>query len=172
MPSKAILEQKQATVAELAELLKVSAGGVVVNYQGITVEDDTQLRRELREAGVKYTVLKNSLTGRACEQVGLGDMKQYLTGMTAIAVGGEDPIAPAKVLKKYDEKIESFSILAGYLEGKVVNADTIKALADIPPKEVLIATVIGSIQAPLYSLAYTLQCVVDKASEEAAPAEA
>ena len=172
MPSKAILEQKQAKVAEVAELLKVSAGGVVVNYQGITVDADTQLRRELREAGVTYTVLKNSLTGRACESVGLGDMKQYLTGMTAIAIGSEnDPIAPAKVLKKYAEKIESFSILAGYLEGKVVDAKTVEALADIPTKEVLIATVIGSIQAPLYSLAYTLQCVVDKASEEA-PAEA
>lgn len=172
MPSKAILEQKQAAVAELAELLKVSAGGVLVNYQGITVDEDTKLRRELREAGVKYTVLKNSLTGRACEAVGLGDMKQYLAGMTAIAVGGDDPIAPAKILKKYDEKIESFSILAGYLEGKVVTAETVNALADIPSKDVLIATVIGSIQAPLYSLAYTLQCVVDKASEEAAPAEA
>ena len=172
MPSKAILEQKQAKVAEIAELLKVSAGGVVVNYQGITVDDDTKLRRELREAGVKYTVLKNSMTGRACENVGLGDMKQYLSGMPAIASGSEtDPVSPAKILKKYDEKIETFSILAGYLEGKVVDANTVKALADIPTKEVLIATVIGSIQAPLYSLAYTLQCVVDKASEEA-PAEA
>lgn len=172
MPSKAILEQKQAKVAEIAELLKVSAGGVVVNYQGITVDDDTKLRRELREAGVKYTVLKNSTTGRACDEVGLGDMKQYLSGMTAIAIGSEnDPVSPAKILKKYDEKIESFSILAGYLEGKVVDASTVKALADIPTKEVLIATVIGSIQAPLYALAYTLQCVVDKASEEA-PAEA
>ena len=172
MPSKAILEQKQAKVAEIAELLKVSAGGVVVKYQGITVDDDTKLRRELREAGVKYTVLKNSITGRACDEVGLSDMKQHLTGMTAIAIGSEnDPIAPAKILKKYAEKIESFSILAGYLEGKVVDSNTINALADIPTKEVLIATVIGSIQAPLYSLAYTLQCVVDKASEEA-PAEA
>ena len=172
MPSKAILEQKQARVAEIAELLKVSAGGVVVNYQGITVDADTALRRELREAGVTYTVLKNSTTGRACDAVGLGEMKPYLVGMTALAIGSEsDPIAPAKILKKYAEKIESFSIVAGYLEGRVVDAKTVEALADIPTKEVLIATVIGSIQAPLYSLAYTLQCVVDKASEEA-PAEA
>ena len=172
MPSNSILEQKQAIVADLAEQLKNSPAGVVVNYQGITVENDTKMRKALREAGVNYTVMKNSLTGRACDEVGLGDMKQYLTGMTAIAIGSEnDPIAPAKILKKYDEKIETFSILAGYLEGKVVDANTVKALADIPTKEVLIATVIGSIQAPLYSLAYTLQCVVDKASEEA-PAEA
>lgn len=174
MPSQAILEKKQAVVAELAGLLRESAGGVVVNYQGITVEDDTVMRKELREAGVKYTVLKNSLTGRACDEVGLGDMKQYLTGMTAIAVGGTDPVAPAKILKKYDEKLESFKILAGYLEGKVVSEATVKALADIPSKETLIAQVIGSIQAPLYALAYTLQCVVDKDGEPAGetPAEA
>ena len=171
MPSKVILEQKQKAVAELAEQIKNSVSGVLVNYQGITVEDDTAMRKALREAGVRYTVVKNTLTGRACEMVGYGDMKQYLNGMTAIAISENDAVAPAKILKKYDEKIESFSILAGYLEGKVVDANTVKALADIPTKEVLIATVIGSIQAPLYSLAYTLQCVVDKASEEA-PAEA
>ena len=171
MPSKAILEQKQAKVAEIAELLKVSAGGVVVNYQGITVDDDTKLRRELREAGVKYTVLKNSITGRACDEVGLGDMKQHLTGMTAIAIGTTDAVAPAKILKEYAEKVESFQILAGYLDGKVVDQATVMQLADIPAKEVLIAKFLGSIKSPLYGLAYALQAVVDK-DGEAAPAEA
>ena len=170
MPSKAILEQKQAKVAEIAELLKVSAGGVVVNYQGITVDDDTKLRRELREAGVKYTVLKNSITGRACDEVGLGDMKQHLTGMTAIAIGTTDAVAPAKILKEYAEKVESFQILAGYLDGKVVDQATVMQLADIPAKEVLIAKFLGSIKSPLYGLAYALQAVVDK-DGEAAPAE-
>ena len=171
MPSKAILEQKQATVAELAELLKVSAGGVVVNYQGITVEDDTKMRKALREAGVKYMVVKNSLTGRACDEVGFGDMKQYLSGMTAIAIGADDPVAPAKVLKEYAEKVESFSILAGYLDGKVIDVKTVEALADIPSKEVLIAKFLGSIKSPVYKFAYALQAIVDK-DAEAAPAEA
>ena len=172
MSSKKILEAKQAIVEDLSGKLSEAVAGVIVNYQGISVEKDTALRAKLRAAGVEYSVKKNSLIGRACDEVGLSDMKQHLTGMTAIAIGSEnDPIAPAKILKKYDEKIESFSILAGYLEGKVVDAKTVNALADIPTKDVLIATVIGSIQAPLYSLAYTLQCVVDKASEEA-PAEA
>ena len=170
MPSKSILEQKQAVVADLAEQLKNSPAGVVVNYQGITVDADTKMRKALREAGVKYMVVKNSLTGRACDEVGLSDMKQYLTGMTAIAIGTTDPVAPAKVLKEYAEKIESFEILAGYLDGKVVDVETVKQLADIPSREVLIAKLLGSIKSPLYGLAYALQAVVDK-DGEAAPAE-
>ena len=171
MPSKSILEQKQAIVADLAEQLKNSPAGVVVNYQGITVEDDTKMRKALRNAGVNYMVMKNSLTGRACDEVGLSDMKQYLTGMTAIAIGTDNAVAPAKVLKEYAEKIESFNILAGYLDGKVVDVETVKQLADIPSKEVLIAKLLGSIKSPLYGLAYALQAVVDK-DGEAAPAEA
>ena len=170
MPSKSILEQKQAIVAELAEKLKNSPAGVVVNYQGITVEDDTKMRKALREAGVNYMVMKNSLTGRACDEVGMGDMKQYLSGMTAIAIGTNDPVAPAKVLKEYEEKIESFQILAGYLDGAVVDKATVMTLADIPSKETLIAKFLGSIKSPLYGLAYALQAVVDK-DGEAAPAE-
>ncbi len=170
MPSKSILEQKQAAVANLAEMLKNSPAGVLVNYQGITVDDDTKLRKALREAGVKYMVVKNSLTGRACDEVGLGDMKQYLTGMTAIAISETDPIAPAKVMKQYAEKIESFEILAGYLDGAVVEKDTVMSLADIPSKEVLIAKLLGSIKSPLYGFAYALQAIIDK-DGEAAPAE-
>lgn len=170
MPSKSILEQKQAIVAELAEKLKNSPAGVVVNYQGITVDADTQMRKALREAGVTYTVMKNSLTGRACDEVGLGEMKQYLSGMTAIAIGSDDAVAPAKVLKEYAEKIESFEILAGYLDGKVVDKAMVEQLADIPSKDVLIAKLLGSIKSPLYGLAYALQAVVDR-DGEAAPAE-
>ena len=170
MPSNSILAQKQAIVADLAEQLKNSPAGVVVNYQGITVDADTKMRKALREAGVKYMVMKNSLTGRACDEVGMGDMKQYLTGMTAIAIGTTDAVAPAKVLKEYAEKIESFEILAGYLDGKVVDVETVKQLADIPSREVLIAKLLGSIKSPLYGLAYALQAVVDK-DGEAAPAE-
>ena len=172
MPSNTILAQKQQIVADLAEQLKASSAGVLVNYQGITVDDDTKMRKALREAGVKYMVVKNSLTGRACEEVGFGDMKQYLSGMTAIAIGSEDPIAPAKVLKEYAEKVESFSILAGYLDGKVIDVKTVEALADIPSKEVLIAKFLGSIKSPLYGFAYALQAVIDKDNGTEAPAEA
>ena len=172
MPSNSILAQKQAIVADLAEQLKNSPAGVVVNYQGITVDADTKMRKALREAGVKYMVMKNSLTGRACDEVGMSDMKQYLTGMTAIAIGTTDPVAPAKVLKEYAEKIESFQILAGYLDGAVVDAETVNKLADIPSKEVLLAKLLGSIKSPLYNFAYALQAIIDKdgeAAPEAAP---
>lgn len=165
MPSKVILEQKQQAVADLAEKIKNSVSGVLVNYQGITVEDDTAMRKALREAGVKYMVVKNSLTGRACDQVGYGDMKQYLNGMTAIAISETDAVAPAKVLKKYADKVESFKILAGYVDGAVVDANTVNALADIPSKETLIAKFLGSIQSPLYGLAYALQAIADKQEE-------
>ena len=178
MPSNAILEQKKQVVADLAEQIKASAAGVVVNYQGITVDNDTALRKALREAGVKYVVMKNTLTGRACEMCGYSDMKQYLNGMTAIAISSpEDPIAPAKILKEYAEKIESFKILAGYCDGEVIDAAGVNSLAEIPSKEVLIAKFLGSIKSPIYNLAYALQAVVDKgeeapaAEEAAAPAE-
>ena len=169
MPSNVILEKKQGMVAELVGKLQNAVSGVLVNYQGITVEDDTKMRKALREAGVEYTVIKNSITGRACEQVGYGDMKAHLEGMNAIAVSYDDPIAPAKILKKYADKIETFELRAGFLDGAVVDAATVEALADIPPKEVLIGKLLGSIQSPLYGLACGLQAIIDKSGE--APAE-
>ena len=168
MPSKIILEKKQQAVAELAEKIKNSVSGVLVNYQGITVEDDTAMRKALREAGVKYMVVKNSLTGRACDEVGYGEMKQYLTGMTAIAISENDAVAPAKVLKKYADKVESFKILAGYLDGAVIDDKTVIELADIPNKETLIAKFLGSIQSPVYGLARALQAVAEKQEAPAA----
>lgn len=172
MPSKAILEQKQQVVADLAEQIKNSVAGVLVQYQGITVEDDTKMRKALREAGVSYMVQKNTLTGRACDIAGFGEMKPYLNGMTAIAVSEEDEIAAAKVLKQYDDKVESFKILAGYIDGKVVDAETVLKLADIPSREVLIGKFLGSIKSPVYKLAYALQAVADKNGEAAPEAEA
>ena len=179
MPSNAILEQKQKIVADLAAKIKDSAAGVVVNYQGITVDTDTAMRKALREAGVNYVVMKNTLTGRACEECGYGDMKQYLNGMTAIAISPKDPVIAAKILKEYAEKVESFNILAGYVDGAVVDAASVNALAEIPSKEVLISKFLGSIKSPLYNLAYALQAVVDQGgkaeeapAEEAAPAAA
>ena len=176
MPSNAILEQKKQVVADLAEQIKASASGVVVNYQGITVEKDTALRKALREAGVKYVVMKNTLTGRACDECGYGEIKQYLNGMTAIAISSpEDPIAPAKILKEYADKIDSFQILAGYCDGEVIDAAGVNSLAEIPSKEVLLAKFLGSIKSPIYNFAYAIQAIVDKqneGSEEAPAAEA
>ncbi len=169
MPSAKILAQKQAATEALTEKLKSATAGVLVNYTGITVEDDTKLRKALREAGVDYHVYKNTMTSRACDAAGYGDMKQYLNGMNALAVSENDPIAPAKILKEYADKIETFNLIAGFVDGAVIDASKVEELAKTPSKEVLLGRLLGSIQAPLYSLARVLTAITEK-DETAAPA--
>lgn len=161
MPSAKILAQKQKELTELVNKMKNSTAGVLVNYQGITVEDDTTLRRALRKAGVDYRVYKNTMTSRACDETGYTGMKAYLKGMIALAVSS-DPVAPAKILREYANKIETFEIKAGFVDGQVIDREGVLALADIPSKEGLIAKLLGSLQAPLYGLAYVLQAKIDK----------
>ena len=170
MPSKQILESKQAIVSELAEKMRAAQSGVIVKYQGITVGDDTEMRRKLREAGVEYVVMKNSLTSRACDEVGFGEMKEHLTGMNAIAISHDDPVAPAKILKEYADKIETFELRVGFLEGKVIDQATVRELADIPSREMLLARFLGSIQSPVSGFARAIQAIIDKQGE-GAPAE-
>lgn len=171
MPSQKILEQKQEIVKTLAEKMRNAASGVLVKYEGITVEEDTKLRAALRAAGVEYSVMKNSLTGRACEDAGFADMKQYLTGMTAIAISEKDAVAPAKIMKEYADKVASFEIKAGFVDGAVVDASVVMALASIPSKEQLIAKMLGSLTAPMQKFACALQAIIDK-GEQAPAAEA
>ncbi len=177
MPSNKILEQKKQVVEALAEQIKNAQAGVLVKYEGIKVSEDTELRTALRKAGVEYTVMKNTLTGRACDIAGYGDMKQYLNGMTAIATSQDDPIAPAKILKQFADKIKCFEIKAGFVDGGVLDQAGVEALAATPSKEVLIAKMMGSLQSSLYGFAYALQAIIDKQnggeeSAEEAPAEA
>ena len=174
MPSNKILETKKQVVEELAAKMQSAAAGVLVKYEGITVAEDTELRAALRKAGVEYAVMKNTLTGRACDMVGLGDMKQYLSGMTAIAVCKDDPLAPAKIMKEYADKISKFEIKAGFVDGGVIDAAGVEALAATPSKEVLIAKMMGSLMSSLYGFAYVLQAKIDKENggEDAAEAAA
>ena len=171
MPSAKVLEQKKAVVAELAEKFGKATSGVLVKYQGITVEQDTALRKSLREAGVEYSVIKNTLIGRACDEVGYGAMKEHLEGMNAIAISYDDPVAPAKILKQYAEKIECFELRAGFLDGAVIDTATVLELAETPSKESMIARILGSIQGPIQSLAIALNAIVEKGGGVAAPAE-
>ena len=176
MPSNKVLEEKKQVVEALASKMQTAAAGVLVKYEGIKVAEDTELRAALRKAGVEYSVMKNTLTGRACDIAGYGDMKQYLSGMTAIAISQEDPIAPAKIMKEYADKIASFEIKAGFVDGGVIDCAGVEALAATPSKEVLVAKMMGSLMSSLYSFAYVLQAKIDKENggEEAAeaPAEA
>ena len=175
MPSNKILAEKQAQAAALTEELKGAVAGVLVKYEGITVEDDTKLRAALRKAGVVYTVKKNSMIGRACEGAGYGEMKQYLTGMNGIAYSNSDPIAAAKIMKEYADKIPTFEIKAGFIDGELLDQAGVNALAEIPNKETLVCKVMFGMQNPLYKFAYALQAIIDKSgeapAEEAAPAE-
>ena len=165
MPSNKILEEKKLVVEQLAAKMQSAAAGVLVKYEGIKVSEDTELRAALRKAGVEYAVMKNTLTGRACDIAGYGEMKQYLSGMTAIAMSQDDPIAPAKIIKQFADKINCFEIKAGFVDGGVLDQAGVESLAATPTKEVLIGKMMGSLMSSLYSFAYVLQAKIDKENE-------
>lgn len=162
MPSVKVLEQKKQIVADLTAELKAACTGVVVDYKGTSVADDTALRKELREAGVHYFVVKNTLLGRAAEEAGLGEMKSVLEGTTAIAISTDDYTAAARILKKFADAHENFSIKCGFLDGNVVDTATVESLAKLPSREILLATVLGAFQAPIAAFARAVQAIVDK----------
>ena len=145
MPNAKVLSEKQATVAALAEKMKNATSGVLVDYKGITVEDDTKLRSELRKANVEYAVVKNTLVRFAANQIGFEQLDDVLHGTTAMAVSMEDPTTPARLLAEFAKTHDKFfHIKAGFLEGKVVDLATVEALAAIPPKDILLSTVLGT----------------------------
>ena len=170
MPSEKVLESKKQIVADLTETLKSSAAGVLVDYKGINVADDTKLRKELREAGVEYSVVKNTMLRFAAKEAGLEGWDEFLHGTTALAVSKEDPIIAAKILAKYAEAIKGdvFTIKSGFLDGKVVDTDTVNALAKIPAKEVLIATMLSSLNATISKFAVVVDQIAKKKEEEVA----
>lgn len=156
MPSEATLQQKKEAVRELKEKITAAKALVLADYRGLTVEQDTELRRALRKAGVEYRVVKNTLTRFAAKESGLEGLEPFLEGPTAIALSDTDPVAPAKVLSEYAKKYEKLELKVGVVEGKIVDVNGIKALADLPPKEVLIAKVLGGFNAPIAGLVNVL----------------
>lgn len=170
MPSEKVLESKKQIVADLTETLKSSAAGVLVDYKGINVADDTKLRKELREAGVEYSVVKNTMLRFAAKEAGLEGWDEFLHGTTALAVSKEDLIIAAKILAKYAEAIKGdvFTIKSGFMDGKVVDTDTVNALAKIPAKEVLIATMLSSLNATISKFAVVVDQIAKKKEEEVA----
>ena len=171
MPSQLVLEQKKAAVAALTEQFKNSCVGVVVDYKGISVADDTALRKELREAGVKYSVVKNSILNFAAQNAGLEGLEEVFTGTTAIATSEDDYAAGARILGKYAEGHDNFKIKGGFMDGKVVDLATVEALSKLPSREVLLATVLGAFNAPIAAFARAVQAIVDKDGEAAPAAE-
>ena len=181
MPSEKVLEQKKAQVVEVAEALKSAQTGILVDYRGLTVEEDTKLRNNLRQAGVKYFVVKNTLLRLAAKEVGLEGLDEVLHGPTALAVSEEDAVAPAKVMADFAKENEKLEIKTGFMDGSVMTLDEVKQLAATPNRETLMAKMLGSLNAPISNLARLLSTIVDggeeiadlvaKKNAEAAPAE-
>ncbi len=162
MPSEKVLLQKQEKVNQLTELLKGAAAGVLVDYKGITVEEDTKLRKELREAGIIYSVEKNSLLRFAMKNVGLDGLTNVLEGTTAIAISNEDQTAPARILGKFAEGTkDKFNLKAGFIGEEIYDDKGVIALSKIPSRDILLSQLVGSLQGPMQKLAAIIKAVAD-----------
>ena len=151
MPNAKVLSEKQAVVAALVDDLKAASSGVLVDYKGITVAEDTALRHELRENGVGYAVVKNTLLRRALDDVNLGELDEVLSGTTSMAISKDDPIAPMRIVNKYAKQMgDRFNIKAGFMDGQVL----------------------GMMLAPITSLAIVIKAIAEKNGEPAAEAPA
>ena len=177
MPNAKVLSEKQAIVAELTEKIKTASGGVLVDYKGITVAEDTALRAECRKNELDYAVVKNTLARFAVNNCGLEEIDPVLNGTTSMALSHGDPIAPMRVINKFSKQFNGakFTIKGGFMDGKVLSLEEISALADLPSKEGLQAQVLGTMLAPITSLAIVIKAIAEKGGatvEAAAPAEA
>ena len=161
MPNAKVLSEKQAIVAELSEKLQNAAGGVLVDYRGITVAEDTALRAEMRKNNVEYAVVKNTLTRFAVKNVGLDALESALEGTTSLAISS-DPVASAKVVSEFAKKMngQKFIIKGGFVDGKVISVEEVNALADLPSKEVLLSMLLSAMQGPVRGLAVSLDATI------------
>ena len=160
MPNEKVLETKKAQVAGIVEALNAATTGVLMDYRGLTVEEDTKLRNDLRAAGVKYFVVKNTLLRLAANQVGLEELDSILHGPTALALS-EDPVAPAKILFNFAKDNEKVEIKSGFMDGKVLSEEELIRLAKTPSKDTLIAKIMGSLNAPVSNLARLLATIAE-----------
>ena len=156
MPKETTFNQKREVVEGIGSKMKAAKAMVFADYRGLTVEQDTELRSALRKAGVDYKVVKNTLARIAADENGLGGLDSYFNGPTAMASSDSDPVAPAKVLSEYARKFDKLELKVGVVEGKVIDQNGIKALAELPSREVLIARVLGGLNAPLSGLVNVL----------------
>ena len=163
MPNAKVLSEKQAIVEALAERISNASAGIIVDYQGITVAEDTALRAECRNNNVEYAVIKNTLLRFAFNNCGLNELDDQLNGTTSLAICADDPVAPARVIADYAKKLkDKFEIKGGFMDGKVVSMDTVNALASIPALPVLQAQVLGTMLAPISGLACVLKQIAEK----------
>ena len=175
MPNAKVLSEKQAIVEALAERIKNSDAGILIDYKGITVAEDTALRTELRKDEVEYTVVKNTLTRKALDKLGMNELDHVLNGTTSLATSTNDPIAPFRIVSDYSTKLgERFNIKAAFMEGKVLSEAEIAEIAALPSKDALYSKVLGTMIAPITGLAVCLGQILEQkgGSLESGSAEA
>ncbi|BDH63678.1 50S ribosomal protein L10 [Lysinibacillus sp. PLM2] len=166
--SSTAIESKKVVVQEIAEKFQSASSVVVVDYRGLTVAQVTELRKQLREAGVEFKVFKNTLARRAAEIAGLEGINEALTGPNAIAFSNEDVVAPAKIINEFAKKNEALEIKAGIIEGTVSSAEDVKALAELPSREGLLSMLLSVLQAPMRNFALATKAVADQKEEQGA----
>ncbi len=166
--SEAIIAKKAQQVSEVAEQFKNATSVVVVDYLGITVEQATNLRTELRNAGVQFAVVKNGILSRATKEAGLEGMDDIFKGPSAVAFSNDDVVAPAKILADFAKKVEALEIKAGVIEGKVSSKEEIEALAKLPNREGLLSMLLSVLQAPVRNTALAFKAVADQKDGAAA----
>lgn len=162
------IELKKEVVTEIAEKLRASKSTIIVDYRGLNVAEVTELRKQLREAGIEFKVYKNTLTRRAVAEVGLEGLDEVLTGPNAIAFSNEDVVAPAKILNEFAKKNEALEIKAGIIEGDVASVEDVKALANLPSREGLLSMLLSVLQAPIRNFALATKAVADQKEEQGA----
>ena len=171
MPNSKVLESKKAIVDALADKLQGASAAVFVDYKGITVAQDTELRNKFREAGVEYTVVKNTLTRFAANKAGYNQFDELLNGTTSLATTSGDPIAPARIVCEFAKKNKNIlKIKGGFVEGTVLSVEQLQGFGELPSKDALIAQVLGTFLEPISALAFVLDQIRQQ-KEGPAPAE-
>jgi len=162
LPNEKVLQEKMQLVSDVAGKMKECAATLLTDYRGLTVAEVTELRKKLREAGVEFRVVKNTLIRRATAMAELTELDAHLTGPTAIAFSKDDAVAPAKVIMEFAKTNENLKVKAGVVEGKVVGIDQIKALADLPSREGLLSMLLSVLQAPIRNFALAVKAVAEQ----------
>ena len=163
MANANIISEKAKVVEALVERLNGAQSGVIIDYGGLTVAQDTEMRNELRKNGVEYAVVKNTMLRRALDTVGLNELDSSLNGTTSLATGSEDPIIPIRAVSEYAKKAgEKFNIKAAFVEGKVLSAAEIEQLASMTSKKDLYAQLVGTLMAPMANLAAVVNAIAEK----------
>ncbi|MGY0694002.1 50S ribosomal protein L10 [Virgibacillus sp. FSP13] len=163
-----IIESKKQLVKEIADKFQASQSTLLVDYRGLDVAEVTELRKQLREAGVDFKVYKNSMTRRAADSVELGELSDVLVGPTAVAFSNDDVVAPAKILNNFAKEHDALEIKGGVIEGKIATLDQITELGNLPNYDGMVSMLLSVLQAPVRNFAYAAKAIAEQKEEQGA----